>query len=51
MKIFRTLMTQYLVIILAAFALWPHSTGHLLFTDFLFNTEKYDIREINGNVE
>ena len=46
MKIFRTLMTQYLAIILAAFALWPILPAIYYSPYFLFNIEKYDTQRL-----
>ena len=46
MKIFRTLMTQYLAIILAAFVLWPILPAIYYSPYFLFNSDKYDTQKL-----
>ena len=46
MNIFRTLMTQYLAIILAAFALWPILPAIYYSPHFLFNADKYDTQKL-----
>src|SRR3954470_22228438 len=46
MKIFRTLMTQYLAIILAALVLWPILPAIYYSPHFLFNADKYDTQNL-----
>ena len=46
MKVFRTLMTQYLAIILAALVLWPILPAIYYSPYLLFHSDKYDIQKL-----